>query len=81
MEPKMDQSKDPTLFSSQMDGLINFTSKAENFLEKLSTPIKPFLPTIARFLLVVTFLEDSVRITSQWSDQVSYLRRHQGIEK
>jgi hypothetical protein len=63
---------------SSMDGLLNFTTKAENFLEKLSVPIKPFLPGIARFLLVVTFLEDSVRIMSQWSDQVSYLRRHQG---
>jgi hypothetical protein len=55
-----------------------FSKKTEETIEKLATPIKPFLPVIARFLLVVTFLEDSLRISSQWSDQVSYLQRHQG---
>jgi len=34
------------------------------------------MPAIARFLIVVTFLEDSLRIVTQWSDQLWYLQRH-----
>lgn len=62
-----------------MDGLQKASNEAENFLEKLASPVKPYMPVIARFLLVVTFLEDSIRIMSQWSDQITYLRRHQGF--
>lgn len=32
-----------------------------------------YLPAIGRFLIVVTFLEDSLRIVSQWTDQLMYL--------
>jgi uncharacterized membrane protein YphA (DoxX/SURF4 family) len=62
-----------------MDGLQKASNEAEIFLEKLASPVKPYMPVIARFLLVVTFLEDSIRITSQWSDQIKYLRRNQGF--
>lgn len=31
------------------------------------------MPAIGRFLIVVTFLEDALRIITQWSDQVLYL--------
>lgn len=33
-----------------------------------------YLPAIGRFLIVVTFIEDSLRILTQWSDQLLYLR-------
>ena len=33
-----------------------------------------YLPAIGRFLIVVTFLEDALRIITQWSDQLVYLR-------
>lgn len=33
-----------------------------------------YLPAIGRFLIVVTFLEDALRIITQWSDQLQYLR-------
>lgn len=33
-----------------------------------------YLPAIGRFLIVVTFLEDTLRIMTQWSDQLVYLR-------
>ncbi|KAJ3309345.1 hypothetical protein HDV04_006234 [Boothiomyces sp. JEL0838] len=56
-----------------------FARKFEEGLERIGQPLKPYLPVIARFLLVVTFLEDSVRITSQWKDQINYLQRHQGF--
>lgn len=49
------------------------TSKIEDLLDQYSEPIKPYLPAIRRSLIVVTFLEDAVRITTQWSDQLSYL--------
>lgn len=33
-----------------------------------------YLPMIGRFLIVVTFLEDALRILTQWSDQLIYLK-------
>lgn len=33
-----------------------------------------YLPGIGRFLIVVTFIEDAVRIMTQWGDQLQYLR-------
>jgi len=45
-----------------MEQVKGFTSKFEDRLDSLSAPLKPYLPVIARFLLVVTFLEDSLRI-------------------
>lgn len=33
-----------------------------------------YLPAIGRFLIVVTFLEDALRILTQWSDQLTYLK-------
>ena len=35
-----------------------------------------YLPAIGRFLIVVTFLEDALRIVTQWGDQLSYLNNH-----
>jgi hypothetical protein len=32
-----------------------------------------YLPGIGRFLIVVTFLEDALRIMTQWNDQLTYL--------
>jgi hypothetical protein len=38
--------------------------------------LKPHLPTIGRFLIVVTFLEDALRILTQWGDQIWYLQKY-----
>jgi hypothetical protein len=38
------------------------------------------LPAIGRFLIVVTFLEDGLRIITQWSDQLVFLRDYRGSE-
>lgn len=35
-----------------------------------------YLPAIGRFLIVVTFLEDAVRIFTQWNDQLLYLHEY-----
>ncbi|RKO95093.1 SURF4-domain-containing protein, partial [Caulochytrium protostelioides] len=62
-----------------MDQFKSMTDTFEATLERFHDPIKPYLPVIARFLLVVTFLEDSLRIVSQWSDQVYYLHVHRSF--
>lgn len=62
-----------------MDGLKRYTSKLEDLLDRVGTPLKPYLPIIGRFLMVVTFLEDSLRIFYQWDDQVWYLQKYRGL--
>ncbi|CCH60506.1 hypothetical protein TBLA_0C07150 [Henningerozyma blattae CBS 6284] len=37
--------------------------------------LKPYVPSIARFFIVATFLEDSFRIITQFSDQIFYLHK------
>lgn len=39
-----------------------------------------YVPAIGRFLIVVTFLEDALRIITQWSDQLTYLRDYRHSE-
>ncbi|EPE36319.1 hypothetical protein GLAREA_05657 [Glarea lozoyensis ATCC 20868] len=64
-----EQNKDP----SPLDTIKQASSKIEDFLDTISEPVKPYLPAIGRFLIVVTFLEDALRIITQWSDQLLYL--------
>ncbi|WWD00617.1 hypothetical protein V866_007552 [Kwoniella sp. B9012] len=53
-----------------------YTSKVEDMIEAYTQPIRPYVPAMARFLIVVTFLEDALRIMTQWSDQLWYLQKH-----
>lgn len=55
--------------------LQTFAKQVEDYVEIYSQPLKPHLPAIGRFLIVVTFLEDSLRIVTQWGDQLWYLQR------
>ncbi|KEZ41797.1 hypothetical protein SAPIO_CDS6785 [Scedosporium apiospermum] len=59
--------------SNPLDAIRQQTSKIEDLLDKISEPIKPYLPAIGRFLIVVTFIEDTIRIFTQWNDQLIYL--------
>ncbi|KAF9447148.1 SURF4-domain-containing protein [Macrolepiota fuliginosa MF-IS2] len=52
------------------------SKQIEDNIEIHSQPLKPHLPAIGRFLIVVTFLEDALRIVSQWGDQLWYLQQH-----
>lgn len=52
------------------------SSKVEDAIEAYSHPIKPYVPATARFLIVVTFIEDALRMLTQWSDQLWYLQKH-----
>ncbi|AET40388.1 protein ERV29 Ecym_5654 [Eremothecium cymbalariae DBVPG len=39
----------------------------------------PYTPAIARFCIVATFYEDSIRILSQWPEQVVFLSHYRGF--
>ena len=58
---------------SPLEAIRAQTSKIEDWLDTISDPVKPYLPAIGRFLIVVTFLEDALRIMTQWGDQLVYL--------
>ncbi len=55
--------------------LRKYAAQVEDYIEIYSQPLKPHLPSIGRFLIVVTFLEDAWRIMTQWSDQLWYLQK------
>lgn len=57
-------------FSKSIESLVDVPAVAK---------IKPYIPQIGRFLIVVTFYEDSLRIISQWKDQVFYLWNYRHI--
>ena len=58
-----------------LEKLQAFSRAVEDNVEIYSQPLKPHLPTIGRFLIVVTFLEDALRILTQWGDQIWYLQQ------
>ncbi|KAI5303137.1 hypothetical protein KEM56_007868 [Ascosphaera pollenicola] len=64
---------------SPLDTIREQTSKLEDILDTVADPIKPYLPAVGRFLIVVTFIEDALRIITQWSDQLLYLSDYRGI--
>ncbi|KAF9482701.1 SURF4-domain-containing protein [Pholiota conissans] len=59
-----------------LEKLRALSKQVEDNVEIYSQPLKPHLPAIGRFLIVVTFLEDALRILTQWSDQIWYLQSH-----
>ncbi|KAK3383184.1 SURF4 family-domain-containing protein [Lasiosphaeria ovina] len=72
-------TNDDTAESSPLDAIRKQTSKIEDVLDTFSEPIKPYLPAIGRFLIVVTFIEDALRIITQWNDQLLYLHDYRHI--
>ncbi|KAF9330150.1 hypothetical protein BG006_006866 [Podila minutissima] len=62
-----------------MDGVKEFTNKLEDVIDKVGQPIRPHIPAIARFLIVATFIEDSIRIATNFSGQLYYLNRYRGF--
>lgn len=65
--------------SEVKEQIQQFSSKAEDLLDAIGQPLRPYIPAMSRFLIVATFLEDSLRIITQWSDQVFYMERHRGF--
>jgi len=62
-----------------LERVREYTGWVEDKLDTLSEPVKPYLPAIGRFLIVVTFLEEALRIITQWSDQLIYLHDYRHI--
>ncbi len=60
---------------SPLEKLKVWGSWLEDQIDIYSQPLRPYLPAIGRFLIVITFLEDALRIVSQWSDQIWYLQK------
>jgi hypothetical protein len=58
-----------------LEKLRAISQQVEDNIEIYSQPLKPHLPAIGRFLIVVTFLEDAIRIMTQWGDQIWYLQQ------
>jgi len=58
-----------------IEKLKALSQQVEDAIEIYSQPLKPHLPTIGRFLIVVTFFEDALRIVTQWGDQLWYLQQ------
>ncbi|KAK3623681.1 ER-derived vesicles protein erv29 [Elasticomyces elasticus] len=73
------QRQDATNDPSPLAAIRAQTSKIEDWLDTISDPLKPYLPAIGRFLIVVTFLEDALRIMTQWNDQLVYLHDYRHI--
>lgn len=66
------RSADP---DDPLEKIKAFSKTVEDNVEIYSQPLKPHLPAIGRFLIVVTFLEDALRIVTQWGDQIWYLQQ------
>ncbi|KAM0427476.1 hypothetical protein ACHAPT_007436 [Fusarium lateritium] len=73
------QSAGPQQNEGPLEQIRAYTSQIEDALDNISEPVKPYLPAIGRFLIVVTFFEDALRIITQWSDQLLYLRDYRHI--
>lgn len=66
---------------SPFDKFEDFSKKVEDFIDDYSRPFKPYVPSIGRAFIVATFYEDSLRIITQWSEQVYYLYNYRRIWK
>ncbi|KAN0111770.1 SURF4 family domain containing protein [Russula decolorans] len=64
-----------------VEQLRYYAKQIEDYVEIYSQPLRPHLPAIGRFLIIVTFLEDSLRIITQWGDQLWYLQKHRHFPK
>lgn len=53
-----------------------FSKNVEDLIDNYFKPLKPYVPAIGRGFLVATFYEDTIRIFTQWSEQVYYLNTY-----
>lgn len=69
-------SSGPANPDDPLEKIRAYGKKIEDMVEIHSQPLKPHLPAIGRFLIVITFIEDALRILMQWSDQNWYLQKY-----
>lgn len=58
-----------------------FSKKTEDLIDQYFSPLKPYVPAIGRSFIVATFYEDSIRIFSQWHEQIYYLHNYRHMYK
>ncbi|KAI8336127.1 SURF4 family-domain-containing protein [Chlamydoabsidia padenii] len=61
--------------------LEHVSSTMEDIIDKVGQPLKPYIPVIARFLIVATFLEDALRISMQWTEQLGFMELRRGFPR
>jgi uncharacterized membrane protein YphA (DoxX/SURF4 family) len=69
-----------------MAGIIQTPKNTRELLDQLEDKAdwlirrtRRYLPHVARFCLVSTFIEDGIRLVTQWSEQVDYMKHVWGI--
>lgn len=55
---------------------VRYTNKAEIIADKIIKQSRTILPTLGRLFLVSTFIEDGIRMWTQWNDQRDYIAYH-----
>ncbi|CEQ40920.1 SPOSA6832_02578 [Sporobolomyces salmonicolor] len=55
--------------TEQLEKVRRVSDKVEDKIDQFTRPVRPWLPGIGRFLIVVTFLEDALRILTQLSGE------------
>ncbi|GMG39780.1 unnamed protein product [Ambrosiozyma monospora] len=55
------------------------SEKVENFIDQYLGGAKPYVPSIGRTFIVATFIEDAIRIVTQWKEQVYYLSTYRHV--
>lgn len=64
---------------SVVDSFEQFSKKTEDLIDQYFHPLKPYIPAIGRGFIVATFYEDSLRIFTQWNEQIYYLHNYRKI--
>ncbi|CCG23656.1 hypothetical protein CORT_0E00670 [Candida orthopsilosis Co 90-125] len=65
-----------TSSKSPLEQFEHYSKKIEDLIDEKFKPLKPYVPAIGRAFLVATFYEDTMRIFSQWNEQVYYLHNY-----
>lgn len=66
---------------SPFEQFEHYSKRIEDLIDEYSRPLKPHVPSIGRFFIVATFYEDSLRIFTQWSEQIYYLYNYRKFWK
>uniref|UniRef100_A0A7S0BTP8 DoxX family protein n=1 Tax=Rhodosorus marinus TaxID=101924 RepID=A0A7S0BTP8_9RHOD len=61
------------------DRAADFVKSATVRLTKIKKVVSPYFPIMARFLLVLTFFEDGMRVLLEFASQVYFLNSHYGM--
>ena len=54
-----------------LGGIRKLSAKLEDYIDIIGRPLKSWTPGIGRFLIVVTFLEDALRILTQLNGELN----------